>query len=166
MNNVETDKTVAGLNSSLVMKFYDRLDNLPVPSLPTTSVQGGSRPPSFMSIVDKQKQARRVISRLRIPFGALLLAPNPGGVAAYRRIATENVITATSGGDDAGGVEQADRRCQDIGRSLMTFLRLYVPSIHRSALRFALRFSDIVLTYAYIPSPSHKKQNRKHRRAR
>jgi hypothetical protein len=46
-----------------------------------------------MSIVDKQKQARRVITRLRSPFGALLLALNPGGVAAYRRIATENVIT-------------------------------------------------------------------------
>ena len=51
------------------------------------------RPPSSISRRDKQTQALRVIARLRQPFGALLLTPDLNGVAAYRRIAAENLIT-------------------------------------------------------------------------
>jgi hypothetical protein len=48
------------------------------------------RPPSQ---TDKQMLALRVIARLRQPFGALLLTPNLGNVAAYRRVAAESLIT-------------------------------------------------------------------------
>ena len=51
------------------------------------------RPPSSLSPMEVQMRALQVIARLRQPFGALLLTPHPGNVAAYRRVATENVIT-------------------------------------------------------------------------
>ena len=51
------------------------------------------RPPSTLAETDKQMRALRVIARLRQPFGALLLTPNPGNVAAYRRVASESLIT-------------------------------------------------------------------------
>ena len=59
------------------------------------TIQGATslRPPSSVSQADKQLRAFRVLARLRQPFGALLLAPSPGNVAAYRRVATESVIT-------------------------------------------------------------------------
>ena len=38
-------------------------------------------------------RALRVIARLRQPFGALLLTPNLGNVAAYSRVAAESLIT-------------------------------------------------------------------------
>ena len=38
-------------------------------------------------------RALQVIARLRQPFGALLLTPLPGNVAAYRRVAAESLIT-------------------------------------------------------------------------
>ena len=37
-------------------------------------------------------RALQVIARLRQPFGALLLTPNTGHVAAYRRVAAESLI--------------------------------------------------------------------------
>ena len=39
----------------------------------------------------------QVIARLRQPFGALLLTPNLSDVAAYRRVATESLITVRVG---------------------------------------------------------------------
>ena len=51
------------------------------------------RPPSSLTPTDKQMRALQVIARLRQPFGALLLTPNLSNVAAYRRVATESLIT-------------------------------------------------------------------------
>ena len=51
------------------------------------------RPPSSLSPANKQARALQVIARLRQPFGALLLTPDPGNVAACRRVAAESVIT-------------------------------------------------------------------------
>ena len=51
------------------------------------------QPPSSLTPMDKQMRALQVITRLRQPFGALLLTPNLSNVAAYRRVATESVIT-------------------------------------------------------------------------
>ncbi|KAN0084390.1 hypothetical protein V8E55_007894 [Tylopilus felleus] len=53
---------------------------------------GSLRPPSSVSPEDKLIRALQMIVRLRQPFGALLLAENPGKVAAYRRVATETLI--------------------------------------------------------------------------
>ena len=50
-------------------------------------------PPSLLSRTDKQMRALQVIVRLMQPFGALLLTPNLGNVAAYRRVAAEGLIT-------------------------------------------------------------------------
>ncbi|KAF8557228.1 WD40 repeat-like protein [Imleria badia] len=49
--------------------------------------------PSSLSPADIQMRALQVIARLRQPFGALLLTPNTGRVAAYRRVASESLIT-------------------------------------------------------------------------
>ena len=51
------------------------------------------RPPSSLSQTDKRMRALQVIARLRQPFGALLLTPHLGNVAAYRRVAAESLIT-------------------------------------------------------------------------
>ena len=51
------------------------------------------RPPSSLSQADKEMLALQVIARLTRPFGALLLTPDLGGVAAYRRVAAESLIT-------------------------------------------------------------------------
>ena len=51
------------------------------------------RPPSTLTERDKQVLALQVITRLRQPFGALLLTSDPGNVAAYRRVAAESLIT-------------------------------------------------------------------------
>jgi hypothetical protein len=51
------------------------------------------RPPSTISPMDKEMRALRLIARLRRPFGALLLTPNLGNVAAYSRVAAESLIT-------------------------------------------------------------------------
>jgi hypothetical protein len=51
------------------------------------------RPPSSLSQTDKLTRALQVIARLRQPFGAPLLTPDLGNVAAYRRVATESLIT-------------------------------------------------------------------------
>ena len=51
------------------------------------------RPPSSLSPTERQIQALQVIARLRQPFGALLLTPDLGNVAAYRRVAAESLIT-------------------------------------------------------------------------
>ncbi|KAF8139698.1 hypothetical protein EV363DRAFT_1249619 [Boletus edulis] len=48
---------------------------------------------SSVSPLDRQLLALRVLARLRQPFGALLLTPNLGNVAAYRRVAAESLIT-------------------------------------------------------------------------
>ena len=50
------------------------------------------RPPSSVSLVGKETRALRLITRLRQPFGALLLTPS-GNVAAYSRVATKSLIT-------------------------------------------------------------------------
>ena len=62
----------------------------------TTTFPGDAtslRPPSSLTQTDKEMRALRVIARLRQPFGALLLTPNLTSVAAYRRVATESLIT-------------------------------------------------------------------------
>ena len=51
------------------------------------------RPPSSLSPAERHIRALQVIARLRRPFGALLLTPNLGNVAAYKRVATESLIT-------------------------------------------------------------------------
>ena len=51
------------------------------------------RPPSTLAQSDKQILALQALNRLRQPFGALLLAPSSGNVAAYRRVASESLIT-------------------------------------------------------------------------
>jgi hypothetical protein len=51
------------------------------------------RPPSSVSQTDKQIRALQTITRLRQPFGALLLTPHRSNVAAYRRVAAESLIT-------------------------------------------------------------------------
>jgi hypothetical protein len=50
-------------------------------------------PPSSLSPIERQIRALQAIARLRQPFGALLLTPNLGNVAAYRRVAAESLIT-------------------------------------------------------------------------
>ncbi|KAF8555612.1 hypothetical protein OG21DRAFT_1483751 [Imleria badia] len=73
----------------------------PLPRLPSyaesfrhrPSYMESLRPPSSISPMDKQMLALRVIARLRQPFGALLLTPSLGNVAAYRRVASESLIT-------------------------------------------------------------------------
>ena len=49
--------------------------------------------PAPVSLTNKEMRALRVIARLKQPFGALLLAVNPGKFAPYRRVATETLIT-------------------------------------------------------------------------
>ena len=51
------------------------------------------RPPSTLAETEKQMRAFQALARLKQPFGALLLTPNPGKVAAYRRVAADSLIT-------------------------------------------------------------------------
>ncbi|KAF8547212.1 hypothetical protein OG21DRAFT_1472561 [Imleria badia] len=76
----------ARLASRLGLSFGGRTATRPQD---TTSLQ----PPSTLAQTDKQMRAFQVIARLRRPFGALLLTPNLGSVAAYRRVASESLIT-------------------------------------------------------------------------
>ena len=55
-----------------------------VPSLPS---------PAPIPLTNKEMRALRVVARLSQPFGALLLAENPGGIATYQRVAAETLIT-------------------------------------------------------------------------
>ena len=71
------------------------LSEKPLPRLP--SFAESLRPPSSLSPTEVQMRAIQVIARLRQPFGALLLTPHLGNVAAYRRVAAENVITVQVG---------------------------------------------------------------------
>ena len=50
-------------------------------------------PPSTLAQTDKEMRALRVLARLRQPFGALLLTPDTGNVAAFRRVAAESLVT-------------------------------------------------------------------------
>lgn len=49
-------------------------------------------PPSSVSLTDKPTQILSFISRLRKPFGALLLTPTRQNVPEYRRVATDSLI--------------------------------------------------------------------------
>ncbi|KAN0087892.1 hypothetical protein V8E55_006513, partial [Tylopilus felleus] len=49
-------------------------------------------PPPPAILTNIEMQALRVVVRLSQPFGALLLAENPGEVATYRRVAAETLI--------------------------------------------------------------------------
>ena len=51
------------------------------------------RPPSTLAQSDKQILALQALGRLKQPFGALLLGPSSGNVTAYRRVASESLIT-------------------------------------------------------------------------
>ncbi|KAF8552354.1 hypothetical protein OG21DRAFT_150336 [Imleria badia] len=57
------------------------------------SLASSLRPPSSLSPTEVQMRSLQVIARLRQPFGALLLTPHLGNVAAYRRVAAESLIT-------------------------------------------------------------------------
>ena len=50
------------------------------------------QPPSTLAETEKRIRALHAIARLRQPFGALLLTPNPDKVAAYRRVPSESLI--------------------------------------------------------------------------
>ena len=63
----------------------------PSPTHPRDAVS--LQPPSTVAQSEKQTRALQVIARLRQPFGALLLTPHVGKVAAYRRVAAESLIT-------------------------------------------------------------------------
>ena len=54
---------------------------------------GSLPPPSSVAREEKLIRAFQMIARLKQPFGALLLAENPGDVAVYRRVAAETLIT-------------------------------------------------------------------------
>ena len=59
----------------------------------TRSKYAGSLPPlSSVSVEDKLSRVLQMITRLKQPFGALLLAKRPGKAAAYRRVAAETLI--------------------------------------------------------------------------
>ncbi|KAN0088041.1 hypothetical protein V8E55_006662 [Tylopilus felleus] len=49
--------------------------------------------PTPVPLRNIEMRALRVVARLSQPFGALLLTPNPGEVATYRRVAAEALIT-------------------------------------------------------------------------
>ena len=70
-----------------------RLATRPFSGSTTIFSDAASLRPSTLSPVGKQTQALQVIARLGQPFGALLLTPSSGNVAAYRRVAAESLIT-------------------------------------------------------------------------
>ena len=49
--------------------------------------------PAPVPLTNTEMRALRVVARLKQPFGALLLAVNPGKFAPYRRVATDTLIT-------------------------------------------------------------------------
>ena len=49
--------------------------------------------PAHIPLTDTEMRALHVVVRLSQPFGALLLAGNPNGVATYRRVAADTLIT-------------------------------------------------------------------------
>ena len=51
------------------------------------------RPPSSVSPEDQVIRAFQVVAQLSQPFSALLLTPDTGKIAAYRRVAVETLIT-------------------------------------------------------------------------
>ncbi|KAN0094879.1 hypothetical protein V8E55_003166 [Tylopilus felleus] len=59
---------------------------------------GSLCPPSSVSQEDRAIRAFQVIARLSQPFGALLLTPDTGKIAAYRRVAAETLITCAHTG--------------------------------------------------------------------
>ena len=56
-------------------------------------IRDALRPPSAVSQAHMQLRAFLLLARLRQPFGALLLTPDLGHVAAYRRVAADSLIT-------------------------------------------------------------------------
>ena len=71
------------------LAFSGRTDK-PLPRLPSGGASLHS--PLSLSTTEHQTRVLQVIARLSQPFGALLLTPNPGKVAAYRRVAAESLI--------------------------------------------------------------------------
>ncbi|KAN0101238.1 hypothetical protein V8E55_001222 [Tylopilus felleus] len=68
------------------------IETIPGENTQDQSSSIGELPPS--SLPDIRIRALQMIARLKQPFGALLLAEDPGKVAAYRRVAPETLITA------------------------------------------------------------------------
>ncbi|KAN0094863.1 hypothetical protein V8E55_003150 [Tylopilus felleus] len=69
------------------------LGELPPFTGPSNTPDAGSlRPPSSVSQEDRVIRALQVVARLSQPFGALLLTPDTGKIAAYRRVAAETLI--------------------------------------------------------------------------
>ena len=90
--------SISGSSSITLVTTEARTDSFtsrfgfPFGGWPTTRRENtkSPRPPSLVS--PTEMRALQVIARLGQPFGALLLAPNPGKVAAYRRVAAETPI--------------------------------------------------------------------------
>ena len=66
--------------------------SLPDPPNMTSATRRKNTGP-LPSVSQKDKLIRTMTARLEQPFGALLLAENPGEVVAYRRVAAETLIT-------------------------------------------------------------------------
>ena len=86
ITSVASQTRTARLASRLGLSFGGRTATRP----PDVS---SLQPPSTLEQMDKQMRALQVIPRLRQPFGALLLTRDLGNVAAYRRVASESLIT-------------------------------------------------------------------------
>ena len=69
------------------------LDQQPVGSVADTVPEENTDERTSPSQTERQMRALQVVARLRQPFGALLLTPNRRNVTAYRRVATESLIT-------------------------------------------------------------------------
>ena len=67
--------------------------SLSTPSLLSLRSAASLLPPSSLSPMETLTRAVQVIARVRQPFGALLLTPHLGNVAAYRRVAADSLIT-------------------------------------------------------------------------
>ena len=70
------------------------------------------RPPSSLSPTEMQMRILQVIARLRQPFGALLLTPNRGNVAAFTKVAAESLITVQVE-DITNNLADSIRICKD-----------------------------------------------------
>jgi hypothetical protein len=92
---IETEEDLSRFGSLyLVHPWIDfLLDQQPVGSVADTVPEENTDDRTSASPPERQMRALQVVARLRQPFGALLLTPNRRSVAAYRRVATESLIT-------------------------------------------------------------------------
>ena len=89
---VSRRRSLGGRRPSLSREAASLRPPSDAPPLRPSSFADSLRPPSSLSPTEMQLRAFQVIARLRQPFGALLLTPHLGNVAAYRRVATESML--------------------------------------------------------------------------